>query len=90
MKLMKSLLVSMAAAGLLVGQTASASATRSTDSIPSLGLKVAPASAVSRGSKPAEDANELFSAGALLLLFLLAGGLAIALASGGSSNDSPG
>ncbi|MET0180502.1 MAG: hypothetical protein ABW194_08480 [Novosphingobium sp.] len=88
----KSLLASVAAAGLLFANPAFATSTRAGDSLPSASTMV-PVD-LARASSPIDDASELRGRkrGALWIFAALAAiGLIIALAaSGGNGSDSPG
>ena len=90
MSMVRAVLCTLAAGGLVIAQPALASATRSSDALPSVGVAAAPAQAVARGSQPAESASELISPLWIALIIAALGGI-IAIAADGSSNkDSPG
>lgn len=91
MGIVRTVFCTLAAGGLMIAQPAMASATRSSDALPSAGVAAAPAQAVGRGSQPAEATNELNSTAWIALIIALLGGIiAVAAGGGGGNNDSPG
>lgn len=89
MSVVRTVFCTLAAGGLAIAQPAMASATRSSDALPSAGVAAGPAQAVTRGSQPAEAASELISPLWIALIIAALGGI-IAVAVSGDSNDSPG
>ncbi|MFA7596844.1 MAG: hypothetical protein WCY92_10860 [Novosphingobium sp.] len=89
MSMVRAIFCTLAAGGLAIAQPAIASATRSSDALPSAGVAAAPQS-VARGSQPAEAASELISPLWIALIIAFLGGIIAIAADGGSNNDSPG